>query len=107
MAKKYFKKPENLQIIARERINILFHQAKAMFKKDPKLSDRYVHLARKIAMKYKVKIPVQLKRQFCKECHKYLVPGSNLRIRSHKGRTIYYCLQCKKFMRFSNKPKKA
>ena len=100
------RKPEEFQRIARERIIILFNQAKAMFRNDPKLSDRYVHLARKIAMKYKVRIPMQLKRQFCKECHKYWVPGSNLRVRSHKGRTIYYCLSCKGFMRFPNRQKK-
>ena len=96
-------KPEKFQGIARERISILFEQAKEMFREDKSLSNRYVQLARKIAMRYKVKIPDKLKRRFCKSCHKFLVPGANLRIRSHKGRTIYYCLEGRNFMRFPNK----
>lgn len=99
-------KPEKFQRIARERISILFGQAKQMFKEDKSLSNRYVQLARKIAMRYKVKIPDKLNRQFCKNCCKFLVPGANLRIRSHKGRTIYYCLECRSFMRFPNIPRK-
>ena len=103
MAKNHFKKPENFQKIAKERIRILFAQARIRFNEDSKLSDRYVQLARKIAMRYKVKIPQILKRQFCKNCHKFLVPGVNLRIRLHKGRTIYYCLECRHFMRFPHR----
>lgn len=96
-------KPEKFQRIAKERIGILFEQAKEMFREDRSLSNRYIQLARKISMRYKVKIPTQLKRRFCKNCHKFLVPGANLRIRSHKGRTIYYCLECKSFIRFPNR----
>ena len=96
-------KPEKFQRIAGERIGILFGQAEEMFSEDKSLSNRYVRLARKIAMRYKVKIPNNLKRSFCKSCHKFLVPGANLRIRSHKGRTIYCCLECRNIMRFRNK----
>lgn len=103
MRRKY--SPEKFQKIAGERIKVLFAQARLRFKEDAKLSDRYVQLARKIAMRYKVKIPPNLKRQFCKNCHKFLMPGKNLRIRLHKGRTIYYCLECRHFMRFPNKLK--
>ena len=96
-------KPEKFQRIAGERIGILFGQAEEMFSEDKSLSNRYVRLARKIAMRYKVKISNKLKRRFCKSCHKFLVPGANLRIRSHKGRTIYCCLECRNIMRFRNK----
>ena len=67
--------------IAAERINELFRQADIRFKSNPALSDRYVEIARKIAMKYKVRIPRELKRRFCKHCHKYIVPGANCRVR--------------------------
>ena len=66
----------------------------------PALSNRYVTLARKISMKFKVRIPTELKRRFCKHCYKYLMPGKTVRIRTHKGKVVYNCLNCKKFMRF-------
>ena len=91
---------EKQKTIAIERIEILFQQAREIFNKDKDLSNRYVHLARTIAMKYKLRIPKQLKRQFCKYCYSYLMPGKNLRVRARKGKIVYYCLDCKKFMRF-------
>ena len=96
----HHQKPGAQQRIARERIEILFQEAKAMFNEDPKLSNRYVQLARKIAMKYKVKMPSSLKRRICAKCHHYLVPGKNLRVRMQKGNSIYHCLDCKNIMRF-------
>lgn len=103
MKRKYKKKPSKQIKIAEERINILFEQARKMFKKDPKLANRYVSLARKIAMKLKVKIPSKLKKQFCKHCYSYLTPPVNVRIRTKEGKLIYYCLNCKKYMRFPYK----
>lgn len=85
--------------MARERINILFEQADLRFKENSKLSDRYVELARKIAMKYKVRMPRELKRKFCKHCHKYLKPGVNCRVRTTGKNVVYYCKNCKRYMR--------
>jgi len=107
MKKNHHKKPSSHSKIAKERINILFKEAASMFKKDSKLSNRYVELARKIAMKYKVKIPPALKRRFCKHCHAYLVPSKNCRVRLTKHKVVYYCLNCKKYMRFPYAKKKS
>lgn len=103
MKKKHISKPEKQRNIASERIIILFHEAKLMFKEDPKFSNKYVKLARKIAMKYKVKIPSKLKRQFCKNCLHFLVPGRNLRVRTSKGNIVYFCLDCKHHTRIGYK----
>jgi|TARA_B100001971_G_scaffold205655_1_gene223415 ribonuclease P protein subunit RPR2 len=103
MKQKYRKKPKQQQDIAKERISILFSQAKRIFNKSPKLSNRYVHLARKIAMKYKVKIPKKFKRRFCKHCYSYLVPSKTCRVRLQKSKVVYYCMNCKKYMRFQIK----
>lgn len=100
MKRRHSKKPAEQRAIAEERIRELFRQADSMFSRSRKLADRYVELARKISMKYKVRIPRQLKRRFCKHCHCYLKPGVNCRVRIAKGRVIYYCLSCKRFMRF-------
>lgn len=99
MPKKYYKKPVQQQKIAKERIKFLFQQAKEVFKENSSLSDKYVKLARRIAMKYKIRLPSSLKKRFCKHCHNYLVPGVNCRVRLHKHRLIYYCLSCRHYMR--------
>jgi ribonuclease P protein subunit RPR2 len=92
--------------IARERIQELFQEADKAFSnknlgKD--YSNRYVALARKIAMKYKVKIPSELKRRFCKHCYSFLVPGKNCSVRTHEGHVVYFCESCKKYMRYPYK----
>ncbi|MBM3229991.1 ribonuclease P [Candidatus Parvarchaeota archaeon] len=96
----YSKKPEKFRQIAAERIGILFEQAGKIYSYDPLLSDRYVFLARKIAMKFRIRLPAELKRKFCRHCHSFLMPGRNCRIRAHQGKMVYYCLNCKKHMRF-------
>lgn len=100
MKQQYKKKPKLHREIAKERIAELIKQAELMFKKDSKLSDRYVELARKISMKYKVRIPRELKRKFCKHCYKYLMPSVNSRVRLTQRKVVYYCYNCKKYMRF-------
>ena len=102
MRKHKFKSVEH-KTIALERITILFEQARENFKLDPKLSNRYVKLARKISMKYKVKIPSEFKRQFCKHCYSFFMPSVTCRIRTKPGKLIYYCLKCKKFTRIPTK----
>ena len=99
MPKKYQKKPEQQIKIAKNRIKVLFQLAKESFKEDSKLSDKYVKVARRIAMKYKIRLGSQLKKRICKHCRKYLVPGINCRVRIHKHRIIYYCLSCKHYIR--------
>lgn len=107
MKRKHYKKPSSHLKIAKERIDILFREASSMFRKDSRLSNRYVELARKIAMKYKVKIPPALKRRFCKHCHSYLVPSKNCRVRLTKHKVVYYCLNCKHYMRLPYNKKKS
>ncbi|MDP3765783.1 MAG: ribonuclease P [Nanoarchaeota archaeon] len=99
MPRKYHKKPVQQERIAKNRIKFLFQHAKEVFKQDNKLADKYVKIARRIAMKYKIRLPSSLKKRFCKHCHKYLVPGVNCRVRLHKHRLIYYCIRCKHYMR--------
>jgi ribonuclease P protein subunit RPR2 len=96
----YKEKSSGQKKIALERIEILFKEANKVFKKDKKLADRYVELARKIAMKYKARIPSKFQKQFCKHCYKFLMPNVNCRVRLKEGKVVYYCLECKKYMRF-------
>jgi ribonuclease P protein subunit RPR2 len=93
------KRQEHKQI-ALERIELLFSEARDMFGKNKALAKRYVALARELSMKYKVPIPSNLKRQFCKHCGNYLMPSVNVRVRTRNGKIVYYCLDCKHFTRF-------
>ena len=103
MKRKYKSKPKQQIDIAKSRMEGLFKQADKVFGKSPKLADRYVELARKISMKYKIRIPSMLKKRFCKHCHCFLKQGVNCRARLNKGKLVYYCLNCRHYMRFPYK----
>ena len=85
--------------VAQQRVAILLKQAEEMFSKDKILANRYVALARKIAMKVRLRLPKEYKRRFCKHCYAYLQPGANSRIRIRQGKVIISCLECKNFTR--------
>jgi ribonuclease P protein subunit RPR2 len=85
--------------LARERIAILFTRAAEFFPSDPLASDRCVELARRIAMRQRVRIDRTLRRQFCRHCHRFLVPGRNVRVRIHHRRVVITCSGCGRQMR--------
>jgi ribonuclease P protein subunit RPR2 len=103
MKKKHNKKPIEQRKIALSRVKKLFKEADSAFSENPSLSNRYVTLARKIAMKFKLKMPSELKKKYCKHCYKYLKPGENCRVRIRDNKVIYYCQNCKKYSRFPYK----
>ena len=81
--------------IALERMEILFHQAEreALQGRAPR-ARRYVDLARRIGMRYNVRVPPEFKRRFCKACLAYFLPGVNARVRVGRGRLVVTCLGC-------------
>ena len=83
----------------KEKITGLLQHAETSFKENKALANRYVALARKAAMRHRFSIPSELKRNFCKNCYKFLSPGINCRIRISKGKKIIYCMECKKYSR--------
>ena len=85
--------------MAEKRIRQLFEEAQKAYKKEPKLSDRYVSLAKKMSSKYKVPIPKKYKSMHCKKCLSFLVPSVNLRVRTHRGHVVYLCEKCKSIRR--------
>ncbi|MBC8500627.1 MAG: ribonuclease P [Nanoarchaeota archaeon] len=100
MVTSYSKKSSEHVKIAKSHIDKLFSQADEVFSEDTELADRYVDLARKTAMKYKVKLKSEYKRKFCKHCYNYLRAGVNCRVRTQSGKLVYTCFSCKKFSRF-------
>lgn len=97
------------QELGLERIKILFDRAGFEFKKHPERSHRYIQLARKIAMRYNIRMPKCLKRKFCKKCYRYLVPGVNCMVRINKTKKVstVTCLECRNVMRYPYKGGKA
>jgi len=77
--------------ISAERIEILFDEAKTA---PQEFADRYVSIARDLAMKQRIRLTKPQKRAVCKKCGAYLVPGKNLRVRIQRGRVIHTCTNC-------------
>jgi ribonuclease P protein subunit RPR2 len=89
-------KPQSWLNIAKERIEILFSEARKTASDQPKRANRYVTIARKIGMRYNVRIPSKHRREFCHKCGSYLLPGNNCKVRTNsKTQCVeYYCQNC-------------
>ncbi|WP_309492874.1 hypothetical protein [Candidatus Hecatella orcuttiae] len=88
--------------IARERVNILLNLALETHRQHPNLAQRYVHLARKIAMKHKVRLPARWRTMVCRTCNRLLIPGLTSRVRIQERREPHLtitCLQCGRIKR--------
>jgi len=98
-------KPDWQQKIARERIEILFSLAKKEFKKHSERSKRYIELARKIGLRYNVRLSKEMKRKFCKKCNSLLISSKTEQVRiDSKSKTIMRkCLNCGKIYRYPYK----
>lgn len=97
-------KKASVRKIALERIYRLFELAEINFEKHPERSKRYIELARKIAMRYNVRVPFELKQKFCKKCNAFLKVGVNAKIRVSKQIIKVTCLECN-YTRKIGKPK--
>ncbi len=99
------KPPEQIKI-AKERIEILFEEASKMVKEDKKLANRYVQLARKIGMRYNVKISHEFRRKMCRKCKSYLYSGITSVQRVGGGFLRIKCLACGRINRYPIKSKR-
>ncbi len=81
--------------IALERMNVLLRLAEreALARHEAR-ARRYVDLARRIGMRYNVRVPPEFRRRFCKKCLAYLVPSLNARVRIGRGHVTVTCLHC-------------
>lgn len=82
--------------IAMDRIDILFNLAEKEFEKQPERSRRYVELARKIGMKCNLRLTVEQKRKFCKNCNQLLIPKESCEIKIDRSKKLMErkCLNC-------------
>ena len=88
--------------IALQRIHNLFRLAKEVVHEDPELAQRYVKIARKIAMGTKLQLPKEYRHLVCRHCKSFILPGVNCRIRIQSKREphmVITCLNCGKHSR--------
>ncbi len=101
------RKPKWARKIAKERIISLLKLAEEEARKgNYDRVSRYVWLAKRIGMKYNVRIPRSLKRRICRNCLSFMIPGLNCRVRIARGRVIMTCLRCGNIKRIPYKPRR-
>jgi ribonuclease P protein subunit RPR2 len=96
--RKRSKKPEWQLKIAKERIEKLFELAEKELEKHPERSRRYVELARKIGLRYNIRLSKKRKRTFCKNCNTLLYIGKTAKLLDENppGLKVFKCLKCGK-----------
>ena len=81
--------------IAQERIADLFSLAeREAFQGEPRLADRYVRLARRIGMRYNVRLLPEYRELYCRGCSTFWVEGRTVRTRLRSGRRVRTCTTC-------------
>ncbi|MFH8080777.1 MAG: ribonuclease P [Candidatus Aenigmatarchaeota archaeon] len=98
------KKPRWQIQIAKERIGILLSLARKIVEKHPERAKRYIQLARKIGLRYNVRLG-KLKRTFCKNCNIPLIAGKTClhRLDSSKKTLNIICKSCGNIIRIPYK----
>ncbi|MDR0373392.1 MAG: ribonuclease P [Nitrososphaerota archaeon] len=90
-------KQSSIKQIARQRIEILFGQAKKTAGSNPQLAAVYVEFARRIAMAARIRLPLEFRRETCRECNALFIHGVNCRVRVKQKRephVVVTCLNC-------------
>lgn len=85
--------------LAKERVETLFRLARGVFSEDQALAQSYVRTARKVAMAAKIRLPKEYRRQVCRHCKTFILPGVNCRVRTKQRRephVVITCLSCGK-----------
>ena len=82
--------------IATRRIEILFNNALSNAKNNPGLAQRQAEIAKKISLKFKIKMPFEINSSFCKNCKKFIAPGiaSKIRLGSKPKSIRITCTYC-------------
>ncbi|MGC2288914.1 MAG: hypothetical protein WA688_03550 [Thermoplasmata archaeon] len=89
---------------AQERIQDLFSLAETEVRRGPtNLSQRYVILARKIGMRYNVRLLREYRDVYCRGCSTFWVEGRSVRTRLRAGRRSQTCLRCGRVRRVAVK----
>jgi ribonuclease P protein subunit RPR2 len=58
------------------------------------IADKYVKKIWQLYTHHKPKLPISIKRSFCRKCLSFWKQGKTVRIRFKNGKKIYTCLVC-------------
>lgn len=85
-----------LKDMARERVDILLVKALETAKNDMDLARRQAELARRICLKYNIRLPYSERQLFCRKCKRFIVPGVTARVRlGYRPKAVKItCLEC-------------
>jgi ribonuclease P protein subunit RPR2 len=64
-----------------ERMQILIKNAMSNARSNQELAERQAALAKRLCTKYRIRMPYELRMNYCKKCKKFIVPGFTARIR--------------------------
>jgi ribonuclease P protein subunit RPR2 len=79
-----------------QRIDTLLESALKNARDNMELAQRQAHIAKRICMKFNIRLPYEKRQLFCKGCKKFIVPGVNAIVRlGNKPKSIRIrCLEC-------------
>ncbi|HKR57411.1 MAG TPA: RNase P subunit [Candidatus Nitrosopolaris sp.] len=77
--------------IARERIDILISHALRQARENENIASDQARMAKKIAMRLRVRMHYEIRQLFCKSCKRFVIPGRDSRVRI--GRTNTKCIR--------------
>ncbi|MCX8171423.1 MAG: ribonuclease P [Candidatus Bathyarchaeota archaeon] len=95
--------------VALSRIKRLFNLAVEALNERPELSQEYIEIARRIAMRARTHLPKEYRLLTCRHCKRFIFPGVGSRVRLQPKREphiVITCLYCGKFMRIPLKRSK-
>ena len=92
-------KPKSHQNLAKQHIDNLFSLVQTSLYSNTDKATRYIWHLRKMAMRFRLRLPRSIKKSYCKHCYVAFAPGKNCRVRTKTGKLVYSCFSCKKFTR--------
>ncbi len=83
--------------IAKGRVRLLIVHASQEALYDDVLANYQAKLAKKIAMRMRLRLPYEIRQLYCKKCKEFILPGISSRIRTGRSRLKAIritCLKC-------------
>ena len=82
------------KLVAQERILILIRNAFQKIDDDYELANSQAQIAKKIAKRLRLKLPYEIRQLYCKKCKRFIVPGSNCRVRIGRSKIKALRITC-------------
>lgn len=81
---------------ARQRVDILLANSVNYAHRDIVIASRQAEIARRICLKYNLRLPYDQRRLFCRGCKQLILPGINSRVRihNHPKSLSTTCMRC-------------